>query len=85
LEGIQKWPVNATTSPLGCHLGIYKALGKHVVTEKKNSHTKSTEEPPSGPVIKQGHDILYAIFDFMLLAICHEYPYNDGRLYGHFL
>ncbi len=63
-----------TTSPSGCHLGIYKALGKHVVKESKKTQTDSTEVPTPGPAIKQGHDILYTIFDIMLLAIRHKYP-----------
>jgi len=43
-------------------------------SQKKTTHTESTKEPPSGLAIKQGCDILYAIFDIMLLAIRHEYP-----------
>jgi len=74
LERIKKWPENTTMSPSGCHLGIYKALGKHVVQKEKNTPTKSSEAPPSSLAITQGRDILYAIFDIMLLAICHEYP-----------
>jgi len=74
LEGIKKWPERTTTSPSGRHLGIYKALGKHMLKEKKEQQNDSTEESTHGPAIKQGRDILYAIFDIMLLAIRHEYP-----------
>jgi len=71
-----------TMSPSGWHLGIYKALRKHVKKkEKKNTDTlpETTTDPPTELTITQGHDILYAIFDIMLLAICHEYPFQQWK------
>jgi len=84
LEGIKKWPESTNTSPSGCHLGIYKALGKHVTTKKKKGQPgcppETITEPPTGLTIMQGCDILYAIFDIMLLAIRHEYPLNQLKM-----
>jgi len=79
LEGIQKWPERTTTSPSGRHLGIYKSLGKHVL--KKDKTNNDDNEPASTDEIgiRQGRDILYAIFDIMLLAIRHEYPLQRWR------
>jgi len=80
LEGIKKWLEHTTTSPSGQHQGIYKALGKHVKKDKKESYTETTDDPPIGPAIKQGHNILYAIFDIMLLAIHHKYPLQQWKM-----
>jgi len=77
LEGIKKWPERMTTSPSGRHLGIYKSLGKHVI--KKNDTETTLDDPPPKIGITQGRDILYAIFDIMLLAVHHEYPLQRWR------
>jgi len=75
LQGIKKWPERTMTSPSGRHLGIYKALGKHVVETKKKE-----QEPPlstpinNGSLMQQGHNILYMIFDLMSIALNHTYP-----------
>jgi len=73
LEGIKKWLERTTTSPSGRHLGIYKTLGKHLVqTNKKNDQPASTPKT-LGP-LKQGCDVLYLIFDIMVIALKHAYP-----------
>jgi len=54
LDGIKKWPENTTTSPSGRHLGIYKALGKHVLPKTKNNTTEPEEGNLNCPTIKQG-------------------------------
>jgi len=74
LQGIKKWPECTTTSPSGCHLGIYKMLAKHVV-KKKNNQTNTPDAPDDeSSSLKQGHNVLYLIFDMMNLAITHTYP-----------
>jgi len=79
LEGIQKWPECTTTSPSGRHLGIYKSLGKHVLKKDKNTNNDNESDSTVEVGIRQGRDILYAIFNIMLLAICHEYPLQRWR------
>jgi len=72
-----------TMSPSRWHLRIYKALGRHVTKGKKKSMEnppETTTDHPTEPAIKQGHDILCAIFDIMLLAIHHEYPLQQWKM-----
>jgi len=65
-------------SPSGRHLGIYKTLGKHTIqTNKKNDQPGKTPEI-NGP-LKHGHDVLYLIFDIMVLALKHAYPLQRWR------
>jgi len=78
LKGIQKWPERTTTSPSGRHLGIYKALGKHVVDQNKRPADKGAPEPENGP-IQEGRDVLYLVFDLMTLALRHNYPLKRWR------
>jgi len=73
LNGIKKWHERTTTSPSGRHLGIYKALGKHVVEKKKNSTDYVPQDDAPG-TIKEGRDVLYLIFDLMSLVLRHVYP-----------
>ncbi len=78
LNGIKKWPECTTTSLSGRHLGIYKALGKHVIEKKQNN--KEHELPDTDQdIIKEGHDVLYLIFDLMTLALRHAYPLKRWR------
>jgi len=73
LEGIKKWPECTTTSPSRRHLGIYKTLGKHIVQTKKKNDQQTNTTKLMGP-LKQGHDILYLVFDIMAIALRHAYP-----------
>jgi len=60
-------------SPSGRHLGIYKMLRKHIIqTNKKNNQQAGTPKT-TGPV-KQGHDVLFLVFDIMAIALKHAYP-----------
>jgi len=72
---------NAQLCPLleGTCLGIYKSLGKHVLKKDETTNDKSETDSTDDAGIRQGQDILYAIFDIMLLAICHEYPLQCWR------
>jgi len=72
LEGIKKWLEETTMLPSDHHLRIYKLLGKHAC--KKKTHKEEPDDTQDDTRIKQGCDILFAIFDIMLLAIHHEYP-----------
>jgi len=69
-KGIKKWPENTTTSPSGRHLGIYKSLQRHVLTQEEKDAI-----PPSqlADPIKEGRDVLFLIFDIMSLALRHTY------------
>jgi len=51
-----------------------------VKKDKKETCPETTDDPPIGLAMKQGCDILYAIFDIMLLAICHEYPLQQWKM-----
>jgi len=73
MDGIKKWPERTMTSPLGFHLGIYKTLQKHVLLKPKNKQTMILT-PTSNDRIKEGHDILFLIFNRMQLALEHTYP-----------
>jgi len=68
LNGIRKWPERTTTSPLGCHLGIYKALGKNVIDKKQTNKETEPNETIMNE-IKDRCDVLYIIFDLMTLAL----------------
>jgi len=74
MNGIKKWPEKTTTSPSGCHLGIYKTLQKHIVKQKKKNNNANMDLPDQLGPIKQGHDILFLIFNIMTLALKHTYP-----------
>jgi len=67
---IKKWPEKTTTSPSGCHLGIYKSLQRHVQTKAK---IKALLPDQANAPIKQGRDVLFLIFDIMSLALKHTY------------
>jgi len=72
-NGIKKWPENTTTSPSGCHLGIYKSLQRHVL--RKDDANQNQMNTPPDP-ITQGRDVLFLIFDIMSLALKHTYMLN---------
>jgi len=74
-EGIKKWPENTMTSPSGRHLGIYKSLQKHLICKDENKQPLMTPPPP----ITQGRDVLYLVFDIMLLALQHTYTLNRWK------
>jgi len=73
MEGIKKWPECTKTSPLGCHLGIYKTLQKHVLSKPITPVEPTTTLASTGQ-IQQGCNILYLIFDIKSLALEHMYP-----------
>jgi len=75
-EGIKKWPERTTTSPSGRHLGIYKSLQWHVLRKDDKEKTQPTNPPV---LINQGRDVLYLIFDIMLLALQHTYTLNRWK------
>jgi len=69
-NGIKKWPEKTTTSPSGRHLGIYKSLQRHTV-KKEDQPELPPNVPP--PILTQGRDVLYLIFDIMNLALQHTH------------
>jgi len=69
-NGIKKWPEKTTTSPSGRHLGIYKSLQRHVLTQEEKDALSPTQ---SAALIQQGHDVLFLIFDIMTIALLHTY------------
>jgi len=77
MDGIKKWPESTTTSPSGRHLGIYKTLRKHVMEKPKTKRGDPEPNPPAR--IQQGRDILFIIFDIMLIALKHAYPLERWR------
>ncbi len=78
MEGITKWPEKTTTSPLGCHLGIYKSLHKHVCEKEKQKDSEALATPAAH--MTQGCDILYLIFDVMAITLKHSYPLNRWKV-----
>jgi len=44
IDRIKKWPESTTTSLSGHHLGIYKALGKHMIPKKTNKDNKDAPQ-----------------------------------------
>jgi len=78
IDGIRKWPERTTTSPSGRHLGIYKSLSKHIDEKKDNpSQTSTDDNTQSG--VRDGHAVLFLIFDIMQLALNHAYPLHRWR------
>ncbi len=51
MSGFKKWPEHTTTSPSGCHLGVYKSL-------LKDHHNEKPGEVPK----PKGIDIMHDIF-----------------------
>jgi len=47
-------------------------LGKNVVDKKRSNKDQAPQDDAQGS-IKDGHDILYILFDLMTLALCHAY------------
>jgi len=60
-----KWTEQTTTSPSGCHLGIYKSL-------LKDKHMETPGEPPK----PQGIDIMYNIFRLLVLTVQHTHTFH---------
>jgi len=56
-------------------LGFTKPLLKHVVIKKNNNKQEPDPETDDGNpgLLKQGHDILYLVFDIMTIALQHTY------------
>ncbi len=73
---IKKWPDKTTTSPLGCHLSIYKSLQHHILTQEEKDHLSPTQ---AAEPLKEGHNVLFLIFDIMLLALLHMYMLNRWK------
>jgi len=69
-NGIKKWPEKTTTSPSGRHLGMYKSLQCHVLTQEEKDALSLTQ---SAELIQQGRDVLFIIFDIMTIALLHTY------------
>jgi len=69
-NGIKKWPEQMTTLPSSCHLGIYKLLQCHVLSQEEKDAVLPTQ---SATPLKEGHDVLFLIFDIMSLALLHTY------------
>jgi len=72
-NGIKKWPEKTTTSPSGRHLGIYKSLQHHVLSQEEKDALSPTQ---STAPLKEGCDVLFLIFDIMSLALLHTYTLN---------
>ncbi len=69
-NGIKKWPEKTTTSPSGRHLGIYKSLQRHVLTQEEKDTLPPTQ---AAAPLKEGRDVLFLVFDIMSLALVHTY------------
>ncbi len=69
-NGIKKWPEQTTTLPSGHHLRIYKSLQCQVLTQEEKDALLPTQ---SATPLKEGHDVLFLIFDIMSLALLHTY------------
>jgi len=78
LNGIKKWPERTTTSPSGRHLGLYKALGKHVI-ERRQSDKGQAPQASNPHELNDGRDVLYIIFDLMTLALRQAYLLKRWR------
>jgi len=76
-NGIKKWPKKTTTSPSGRHLGIYKSLQHHVLTQEEKEALSLTQ---SAELIQQGRDVLFLIFNTMMLALLHTYTLNQWKM-----
>jgi len=83
-EGIKKWPEKTTTSLLGCHLGIYKMLQKHVLPKPKNQETVM-QAPITTDRIKQGCNIHDLIFDIMSMAMNICTHFSVVERFGQYL
>jgi len=68
MQGFQKWPECMTTSPLGCHLGIYKSLLKDLPPK---------DPPPDLPPHTYGTDIMYYIYCLLQLALQCTYIFQQ--------
>jgi len=77
LNGIKKWPEHMTMSPSSCHLGIYKSLQCHTISEEDRK--KHLQEHPLDMIV-QGCDVLYLIFDIMSLTLKHTYALKRWRV-----
>jgi len=66
-----------TTSPSGRRIGIYKSLQRHVINKEDQEKQPA---PNPLPLITQGRDVLYLIFDIMLLALKHTYTLNRWKV-----
>jgi len=69
-NGIKNWPEKTTTSPSGRHLGIYKSLQCHVLSQEEKDNLPPTQ---AAEPLKEGRNVLFLIFDIMSLALLHTY------------
>jgi len=75
-NGIKKWPEKTATSPSSRHLGIYKSLQRHVLTQEEKDNLPPTQ---AAELLKEGCDVLFLIFDIMSLALLHTYTLDRWK------
>jgi len=77
MQGFCKWPKHTSTSPLGCHIGIYKLLLKDVYKSKKTPKKQQDNETPSSPTTAyDGSNIMQMIHILLQLSILHGHTFD---------
>jgi len=67
MQGFKKWSERMTTSPSGCHLGVYKSLLK--------DHLPNNPPPDLPPRI-YGIEVMQCVFTLLQLALKHTHVYE---------
>jgi len=81
MQGFCKWPELTSTSPLGCHLGIYKSLLEDVYKSKKTSKKQQANEPlPALPAEYDGSHVMYMIHSLLQLSILHCHTFDHCQV-----
>jgi len=75
-NGLKKWPEKTTTSLSGRHLGIYKSLQRHTLSQEEKDNLPPTQ---AAAPLKEGRDVLFLIFDIMSLALLHTYTLDRWK------